>query len=93
MDGSLFYYTVIEGPDKGLFVKPDAYYGTVSFIRGNYSYVLFEYVDAPYQLKGGEDSNERKIIKSAEARQESINTFLNMIKFNQSGLIKFPLKE
>ena len=87
------YFTIIEGPDEGLLIKPGGYYGTVSFIRGNYTYVLHEYIKGPYQLKGGEDSKERTLMKSPEQRRESIKQYLKSVKFSPSDRVKFPLQD
>ena len=91
-DSGAFYFSIIEGPDEGLVVKPGGYYGTLSFIRGNYSYVLSEYIDAPYQLKGSEDSDERTRIKDSNVRLKSINKYLDNMEFKSAEKIQFPLK-
>tara|TARA_B110000977_G_scaffold34573_1_gene46219 strand:+ start:901 stop:1185 length:285 start_codon:yes stop_codon:yes gene_type:complete len=66
LDGTQVYFTIIEGPDEGLLVKPGDCYGTANFIRGNYTYVSYEYIKAPYQLKGSDDSRERSLMQSVE---------------------------
>jgi hypothetical protein len=91
-DGGPFYFSIIEGPDEGLVVKPGGYYGTLSFMRGNYSYVLSEYIEAPYQLKGKEDSEERTRVKNSNIRLKSINDYFNKMKFEISDKPEFPLK-
>ena len=93
LDGTQVYFTIIEGPDEGLLVKPGDYYGTANFIRGNYTYVSYEYIKAPYQLKGGEDSKERTLMKSAEQRRESIKQYFKSVKFSPSDRVKFPLQD
>jgi len=91
IDGTPLYFTVIEGASSGLLVKPGSYTGTISFLRGNYSYVLYEIVDAPYQLKGSDDSPETINVKKAETRLSSIRRYLKSVKFTENKGIRFPL--
>jgi len=90
IDGAPAYFTVIEGSGSGLLVKPSAYYGTISFVRENYSYVLYEIIDAPYQLKGNADSPETMSIKDSKKRLISIRKYFDSIKFTQNTSTKLP---
>jgi len=91
VNGMPAYFTVVEGASPGLLVKPGSYSGAISFLKSNYSYVLFEVIDAPYQLKGSDDLPETTAIKDPQNRLDSISEYLSSVDF-KSAPVKFPMK-
>lgn len=92
-NGKPSYFTVIEDHSPGFLVKPGGYYGVYGFIAGNYSYVLYELIDAPYQLKGAEDSPERLAIKDPANRLTAVLQFVATARFHEARENRFPLAE
>lgn len=91
VDGATAYFTVIEGASSGFLVKPGAYYGALGFARGNYSYVIYEIITAPYQLKGSPDTPETLGIKNPENRIASLLNYLDTVNFSQAATVKDPM--
>lgn len=91
-DKTLAYFTVIEGAKSGFLVKPGAYYGVISLVEGNYSYVVYEIMATPYELVGKADSAETASIKSKTTRFDGIQQYLDSITFLDGKSVKFPMK-
>lgn len=78
LDGMPVYFTVLEGQPAGLLVKPNLFYGTLSFLKGKYSYVLFDRARSEKMLVGTEGRPEAA---NPELRKRSIMAFFNTVKF------------
>lgn len=78
INGMPVYFTVLEGQPAGLLVKPNLFYGTLSFLREKYSYVLFDRVRTEKVLVS---SKGRPAAASAEPRKRSIQAFYNTVTF------------
>lgn len=76
--GKPAYFTVLEGQSAGLLVKPNSFYGTLSFLRDGYSYVVFEKIRTDKKLIGSEG---RPAGAGADLRKKSILAFYNGITF------------
>jgi hypothetical protein len=91
IDGKPAYFAVIEGAKSGLLVKPGAYYGVISLARGNYSFVVYDMIDAPYELSGSRDSPQTINIKNSKTRFDSIKEYLDSVRFGNNSAIKSPM--
>lgn len=76
--GKPAYFTVLEGQPAGLLVKPNSFYGTLSFLRDGYGYVVFEQIRTDKKLISSEG---RPTGASAALRKKSILSFYNGITF------------
>lgn len=78
IDAQPALFTLYQFPKSGTF-----YYGTLSLMRGNYSYVLFEEIKVK--------SKTRDALLLAPSRLDSLMNFREVIRFSDEGAVKFKL--
>jgi len=78
VDAQPALFTLHQFPKGGTF-----YYGTLSLMRGNYSYVLFE------KIKVKSKTREELLLPSP--RLDSLMNFRGIIRFSDVGEVKFKL--
>lgn len=78
VNGQLAYFTILEAPTSGFLVKPNVFYGTLSFLKEGYSYVLFDKVRTGKKLIGSNESPEEA---GAVKRKQALESLYNTINF------------